>query len=108
MFKRKKKKKEKSPLGNVIDSNMEVFKESLKGMNLGEITGLRTTLALVYNDLVVRKDVVSKNNELDLDEKSNIIKGIFFELLKIEEKIIYLDKKIKELKLTDFDRNKLN
>lgn len=95
---------EKSVLGSLIDSDMQTFEEEISKCNRGVLITMKDTLSLCYKDLEVRVKVISNNSEISEEEKIEVYKGIFAELAKIEEKVVFLSKKIEELKIEDFDK----
>lgn len=88
-----------SMIGKIIDLPLEEFKVALKeqNVNLGVISNLILTLENNYWELNNRKDgvislVVEKKKTQE--EVEDVLKGVYQELAKMEEKIVYL----KELK----------
>ena len=95
-----------SMIGKIIDLPLEEFKVALKeqNVNLGVISNLILTLENNYWELSNRKDgvislVVEKKKTQE--EVEDVLKGVYQELAKMEEKIVYL----KELK---YDLSKLD
>ena len=88
-----------SMIGKIIDLPLEEFKVALKeqNVNLGVISNLILTLENNYWELSNRKDGVIGlvvDNKKTQEEVEDTLKGVYQELAKIEEKIVYL----KELK----------
>ena len=96
--------RENSPIGTLIDSSMEDFEEALKDYNRGTLISLKDSLSLLYKDLDMRVKIISSKKDISVDEKINVLKGLFSEMLKIEEKVLFLTKRIEDLKIKDFDR----
>ena len=88
-----------SMIGKIVDLPLEEFKVALKeqNVNVGVISNLILTLENNYWELNNRKDgvislVVEKKKTQE--EVEDVLKGVYQELAKMEEKIVYL----KELK----------
>ena len=104
LFKRKKK-QSITAIGQIVDQPMEDFKKSLEEQhtNVGTMNNLIHYLNGAYADLRQRKDTIIKSLEIeditkkDRKEIEKTVKGIYSELIKIEEKVIYLQDKVKEL-----------
>ena len=86
LFKRKPK-ESLSAIGRIIDQPMKDFKKTLEKekTNICTMNNLIHYLNGAYADLRQRKEI----------EKA--VKGIYAELIKIEEKVTYLTEKVKEL-----------
>ena len=101
----KKKNKSISEIGQIIDQPMKDFKKTLEKehTNIGTMNNLIHYLNGAYADLRQRKDTIMKsldNENLSKKDRKQIektVKGIFIELIKIEEKVIYLQDRVKEL-----------
>ena len=101
----KSKKESVSALGRVIDQPMKDFKKSLEEQhtNVGTMNNLIHYLNGAYADLRQRKDTIMKSLESedltnkDRKEIEKTVKGIYAELIKIEEKVLYLQDRVKEL-----------
>ena len=84
---------------------MKDFKKTLEKehTNIGTMNNLIHYLNGAYADLRQRKDTIMKsldNENLSKKDRKQIektVKGIFIELIKIEEKVIYLQDRVKEL-----------
>lgn len=104
LFKRKPK-ESLSAIGRIIDQPMKDFKKTLEKekTNIGTMNNLIHYLNGAYADLRQRKDTIMKpldNEDLTAKERKEIekaVKGIYSELIKIEEKVTYLTEKVKEL-----------
>ena len=104
LFKRKKK-QSITAIGQIVDQPMEDFKKSLEEQhtNIGTMNNLIHYLNGAYADLRQRKDTIMKSlesediNSKDRKEIDRTVKGIYAELIKIEEKVTYLQDKVKEL-----------
>ena len=99
-------KKERSELEKIIDSSIEDFSKAMKNQNIGTIKMLVSVLSNTYSQLVEMKNAIIKNDEIPLEKKRETIGGIYSELLKIEEKVIFLKSLEKTLQLSDFDSKK--
>ena len=113
MRKKKKKEPQKSMLGRIVDMSLEDFKEELvkQKVSIGVISNLKLNLVCTYNDLVVRKDAVIKSIADGAQSKDDplvmsVLNGLYAEMTKIEQKVLYLTERIKEL--ADLDGNTAN
>lgn len=116
MRKRKKKEQkstqpEQSMLGRIIDLPLEEFKQELinQKVNVGVMNNLKLNLISAYEELVTRKDYIIKrvqNNHIDRDYGTKTIEGIYAEMTKIEQKVLYLNERVKELLNLDGDTPK--
>lgn len=92
-------------LGVLIDGTAEQFREHCKDKDLGYVSSLRNHLAGVYQTFIKMKDdLIKKIKEEQLAEDSEevkTIKGIYSELMKIEEKSCLCMEIIKERELKD-------
>ena len=101
----KSKKESVSALGRVIDQPMKDFKKYLKEehVNVGTMNSIILYLNSAYADLRQRKDTLMKsfeNPEISKKEKRDIekaVRSIYAELIKIEEKVVYLQEKVEKL-----------
>ena len=101
----RKKKQSITAIGQIVDQPMEDFKKSLEEQhtNVGTMNNLIHYLNGAYADLRQRKDTIMKSLESeditpkDRKEIDRTVKGIYAELIKIEEKVTYLQDKVKEL-----------
>lgn len=98
--------KQQSTLGVLIDSSMEDFKESVSSYNVGVINSLILTLTEAYTELDGRKESIMSSGEISLEDKEKAVKGLFSEMLKIEEKVTYLRKRVEDLRPKVFDTEK--
>ena len=102
MSKKKQPKEEKSMIGKIIDLPMEDFERELveQKVNIGTMNNLILNLEAIYFDLRQRKDVLMQSvfeGRLTKEETDEPIKGIYAEMIKLEQKITYLKVKVKEL-----------
>ena len=105
MLFRRKKNQSITAIGQIVDQPMEEFKKSLEEQhtNVGTMNNLIHYLNGAYADLRQRKDTIMKSLESeditpkDRKEIDRTVKGIYAELIKIEEKVTYLQDKVKEL-----------
>lgn len=92
-------------LGVLIDGTAEQFRDHCKDKDLGYVSGLKNHLAGVYQTFVKMKDdLIKKVKEEQLSEDSEemkTIKGIYSELMKVEEKSCLCVEIIKERELKD-------
>ena len=101
----KKKKESMSAIGKIIDQPMSDFKKYLEEehVNVGTMNNLIHYLNMAYADLRQRKDTIMKpldNKDISKKERREIekaVRGIYAELIKIEEKVVYLKDKVSEL-----------
>lgn len=92
-----------SSLGVLIDSPMEDFVKEVSDKNVGTLNNLILTLEGIYSELEARKEAVLNSDTIPFSEKGEATKGLFSEMLKIEEKVTYLKKRVKDLKPKVFD-----
>ena len=105
MLFRRKKNQSITAIGQIIDQPMKDFKKSLEEQhtNVGTMNNLIHYLNGAYADLRQRKDTIMKSLESedltnkDRKEIEKTVKGIYAELIKIEEKVLYLQDRVKEL-----------
>lgn len=92
-------------LGVLIDGTAAQFRDHCKDKDLGYVSGLKNHLAGVYQTFIKMKDdLIKKVKEEQLAEDSEemkTIKGIYSELMKIEEKSCLCVEIIKERELKD-------
>lgn len=93
---------EKSMIGKIVDLPLEDFEKELvrQKVNIGTINNLILNLSGAYNELTVRKDTLIEMSLKDQDSKDEVervIKGIYAEMIKIEQKVTYLKQRSKEL-----------
>ena len=96
---------EKTEFGILVDSTPEEFREHCADKNLGYISSLRNQLAGAFQTFTkMKEDLVEKVKKENLPEDSeemNTIKGIYSELLKLEQKSCICVEIIKERELKD-------
>ena len=105
MLFRRKKNQSITAIGQIVDQPMEDFKKSLEEQhtNVGTMNNLIHYLNGAYADLRQRKDTIMKSldsediTKRDRKEIEKTVKGIYSELIKIEEKVLYLQDRVKEL-----------
>ena len=105
MLFRRKKNQSITAIGQIVDQPMEDFKKSLEEQhtNVGTMNNLIHYLNGAYADLRQRKDTIMKSldsediTHKDRKEIEKTVRGIYAELIKIEEKVTYLQDKVKEL-----------
>ena len=108
MKKRRKKQKTEfkvhSMIGAIIDMPLEEFKEELvkQKTNVGTMRNLIMYFNSIYADLKTRKDgimnlVIKEGHSKDEPEIKNELNGLYAEMVKIEEKTVYLNQRVKEL-----------
>lgn len=98
----------KSLIGRIIDMSLEDFEKELvrQKVNIGVMHNLELHLQGVYKDLVIRKESILKRcdeGSLNINdpEVDKALKGLYAEMLKIEDKVVFLKKKHKELIIID-------
>jgi hypothetical protein len=92
----------KTELGKIIDLNMTDFEEVIKGRNLGEILGIRNLLVQTYEGVKEIKDRFLesiKSGKFAPHEVHDELAGLYGQLLKIENKVIYLNTRIAEIQV---------
>lgn len=103
---RKKKQKKVVPqqtmIGKIIDLPMKEFEEELikQRVNIGTMKNLILNLESVYFELRNRKDAILKMNfetTISKAEAKDALNGLYAEMIKVEEKITYLKRKVTEL-----------
>lgn len=96
---------EKTEFGILVDSTPEEFREHCANKNLGYVSSLRNYIAGAYQTLTkMKEDLVEKvktNNLSNDSEEMNTIRGIYSELLKLEQKSCICVEIIKERELKD-------
>ena len=98
---------EKSELGVLVDSPIEDFEKEIEKHNIGYLVSLRSILVRVYSELNSRQEVIVSSKTIPIEEKEAPLRGLFSEMLKVEEKVISLDKRIAKLGVkTPFDTAK--
>lgn len=95
----------KTEFGTLVDGTADAFREHCAGKDLGYVSSLRNYIAGAYQTFVKMKDdLLKKIKEESLPEDSeemNTVKGIYNELMKLEEKSCICVEIIKERKLKD-------
>lgn len=94
--------KKKVTLGEIVDFPIDGFKKSIvdEKVSIGVINNLIHVMSESYYDLVHRKDAVldmMKKGKVSKKEAQLTIQGIYVELTKLEQKIVYLRERSKEL-----------
>lgn len=91
---------EKTEFGTLVDSTPEEFREHCADKNLGYVSSLRNYIAGAYQTLTkMKEDLVEKvktNNLSNDSEEMKTIRGIYSELLKLEQKSCICVEIIKE------------
>lgn len=91
-------------VGKLIDSSLEEFKETVKDFSIGDINNLKILLVNSYHELKARNELLISLQTVPVDEKTEAVKGLFAEMFKCEEKIMYLNQRSKELIPDCFDK----
>ena len=91
-------------IGKIVDLSLEDFEKELKiqKVNIGTINNLILNLEGAYYELRVRKDkvmdlVLSHTKSKDDPEVKRVLDGLYAEMTKIEQKVVYLKQRSKEL-----------
>ena len=96
---------EKTEFGMLVDGTPEQFREHCANKNLGYVSSLRNHIAGAFQTLTKMKDdLVEKVKAENLPEDSEemkTIRGIYVELMKLEEKSCICVEIIKERELKD-------
>lgn len=108
-----KKKKSVTAIGQLVDLSMSDFKKYLKenNVNIGVMNTLIMSLNGAYYELKQRKEslmTMYTSDKTPAFQKKKIeksIKGIYAELIKIEEKVVYLTETSKNLLDLDSSSN---
>lgn len=91
--------------GKLVDSSPEEFREHCADKNIGYISSLRNQIAGAYQTFIkMKEDLISKIKVKKLPESSKevkTLKGIYNELMKLEEKACICVELIKERELKD-------
>lgn len=102
--KKQKAEQQTSTIGIVIDMPMEEFKEELvrQRVNIGVMNNLILNLEGSYAELKSRKDsvldlVFKGMKSKDDPEITKSLEGLYAEMTKIEQKVVYLKQRVKEL-----------
>ena len=108
-----KKKKSVTAIGQLVDLSMSDFKKYLKenNVNIGVMNTLIMSLNGAYYELKQRKESLmtmytsDKTPSFQKKKIEKSIKGIYAELIKIEEKVVYLTETSKNLLDLDSSSN---
>ena len=108
-----KKKKSVTAIGQLVDLSMSDFKKYLKenNVNIGVMNTLIMSLNGAYYELKQRKEALmtmytgDKTPAFQKKKIEKSIKGIYAELIKIEEKVVYLTETSKNLLDLDSSSN---
>lgn len=96
---------EKTEFGMLVDSTPEQFREHCADKNLGYVSSLRNHIAGAYQTLTkMKEDLVDKVKAENLSEDSEemkTIRGIYVELMKLEQKSCICVEIIRERELKD-------
>ena len=96
---------EKTEFGKLVDSTPEAFIEHCADKNLGYVSSLRNHIAGAFQTLTKMKEdlveKVKKNNLPEDSEEMKTIRGIYVELMKLEQKSCICVEIIKERELKD-------
>lgn len=96
---------EKTEFGMLIDGTPEAFREHCADKNLGYVSSLRNQIAGAYQTFTkMKEDLISKVKAENLPEDSEemkTIRGIYAELMKLEQKSCICVEIIKERQLKD-------
>lgn len=89
-------------IGYIVDMPFEDFKEELvkQKVSVGIMNNLILLMESIYFDFRNRKEALIKSvfeNRLTKEETEKAIKGLYAEMTKLEQKIVYLKDKVKEL-----------
>lgn len=103
-FKNRKKKKQAEEtiqqLAQVIDCSEEAFRQFLDKQNKGYIMSLHNILVITFNRTQSTKDeLVSQISLGNIENKNNVLEGMYSELMKIEQKVFIVK---------DYLKNKYN
>ena len=110
MTKRKKKSKqqEQSMIGRIVDMSLEDFKKEVKRqrINVGTLNNLILNLEGAYYELRVRKEgvvnlVTEGKKKKEDPEIKKALQGLYAEMTKLEQKIVYLKDLVKDLMNVD-------
>jgi hypothetical protein len=96
--------KVQSMIGAIVDMPLKDFESELKKQkaNIGTINNLILYLEAIYADLRSRKDgvlnlVFKQNHSKEEPEIKKALKGLYAEMTKIEQKVVYLKQKRENL-----------
>lgn len=93
-----------SAVGVLIDMPIEDFKTQIveQKVNVGTLNSLVVYFSSLYSELRGRKDAVmslvfEKGRSKDDPEIVNTLNGIYSEMVKIEEKVVFMKQRVNEL-----------
>ena len=96
---------EKTEFGILVDGTPEAFREHCADKNLGYVSSLRNHIAGAFQTFTkMKEDLVEKVKRENLPEDSEemkTIRGIYVELMKLEEKSCICVEILKERELKD-------
>ena len=96
---------DKTEFGILVDSTPEEFREHCADKSLGYVSSLRNHIAGAFQTLTKMKedlvDKVKKDNLSEDSEEMKTIRGIYVELMKLEQKSCICVEIIKERELKD-------
>ena len=96
---------QKTEFGTLVDSTPEEFRKHCEDKNLGYISSLRNYIAGAYQTLVKMKDdllkKIKKEKLPEDSEEMKTLKGIYNELMKLENKACICVEIFKERELKD-------
>ena len=89
-------------IGYIVDMPFEDFKEELvkQKVSVGVMNNLILLMESIYFDFRNRKEALIKlvfENRLTKEETEKAINGLYAEMTKLEQKIVYLKDRVKEL-----------
>ena len=89
-------------IGYIVDMPFEDFKEELvkQKVSVGVMNNLILLMESIYFDFRNRKEALIKSvfeNRLTKEETEKAINGLYAEMTKLEQKIVYLKDRVKEL-----------
>lgn len=86
-----------SAIGKMIDSPLEVFKKELvsQQINVGTMVNINLYLTTSYNNLMTqRENIINQCSKGKLNREDpeviDLLMGIYNEMMKIEDKVLYL------------------
>lgn len=93
-----------SAVGVLIDMPLEDFKTQVvnQKINVGTLNGLCVYFSSLYAELKGRKDAVmnlvfEKGYSKDDPDIKNTLNGLYAEMVKIEDKVVFMKQRVKEL-----------
>ena len=87
----------------MIDESEDRFENRMLKFSRGDLAVIKTMMNVVYQDLVTRKNMVLQSDSLSEEEKTDVAKDVYAELIKIERKVGLIEKREKSLAITVFD-----